>query len=222
MPELVIFDCDGVLVDSEPVVNRLFTEALRAVGLNLSWEDSLRQFTGLSHAAGVREVHRLLGRELPVEFWSELDARCYEVLAREVRPMPGAHEFLGALCCQFCVASSGPHEKMAVTLGRTELLPFFNQRIFSATEVARGKPFPDLFLYAAQRMGISPEKAVVIEDSIFGIQAAKAAGMTAIGLVHSAYPFDLLGAGADMVVKSLSDLHRIFSGVSKLYGPLPG
>lgn len=180
-PQLVIFDCDGVLVDSEPIANRLFAEHLTRAGFEMTTEEAVCALKGLSMASCVALIKRRFGRALPTGFVAALQAATLEALAREVTAVAGVHGALDRIPCPTCVASSGEHEKMRITLGRAGLWPRFEGRIFSATEVARGKPHPDLFLHAAARMRVPARDCVVIEDSRPGVEAAIAAGMRVLG-----------------------------------------
>ncbi|WP_119422002.1 HAD family hydrolase [Desertibaculum subflavum] len=183
-PALVIFDCDGVLVDSEPISNRLFVAHLNRAGFPFTLEECYRELLGRSMASCEALLAARFGRKLPEGFIAALQADTYAALAAEVETMPGVPAALDALEAAglpYCVASSGEFAKMRATLGRTGLLPRFEGRMFSATQVARGKPHPDLFLHAAAEMRAGPARCAVIEDSVPGIRAAAAAGMRALG-----------------------------------------
>lgn len=182
-PDLVIFDCDGVLVDSEPIANRILVEALAAVGYAATIGQAVEKFVGRSMASVVALVEAELGRPLPEGFLSELQQATFAAFRAELRPMPGVAEAIDAIEAPMCVASSGMPEKIALSLSVTGLADRFGNRVFSASMVARGKPAPDLFLLAAARMGATPERTVVVEDSVPGIEAARAAGMRALGFV---------------------------------------
>jgi HAD superfamily hydrolase (TIGR01509 family) len=206
MIELVIFDCDGVLVDSEPITNQIFMEMLRDLGLDFTLAEMHERFVGRSMKQCMTIVEELRGSALPEAFLDEYHRRTHDALGARVEAMPGARDTIEKLVARgiaMCVASSGEHDKMRVTLGRTKLLPFFEGRMFSATEVARGKPFPDVFLYAAERMGFSPARAMVIEDSEPGVRAAVAAGMPAIGFTHATPAERLERAGAARTIARL-------------------
>jgi HAD superfamily hydrolase (TIGR01509 family) len=180
--ELIIFDCDGVLVDSEPISNALLAECLTAVGLPTTTEQCVERYMGGSLAAAVADAERRLGRRLPERFAADFNAACFAVFDEELEAVAGIEALLDSLDgVPTCVASSGAHEKLRRTLGRTGLLPRFEGRIFSASDVARGKPAPDLFLHAAERMGADPARCAVIEDSPMGVAAAVAAGMSVFG-----------------------------------------
>jgi len=177
-PDLVVFDCDGVLVDSEPISNRILAEHLTALGVPTTTQESVDRYMGGSLGAVLADVRGRLGREVPADFVARYRADCYAAFEFELVAVEGVEAALDALGdTPTCVASSGEHEKLRRTLGRTGLLPRFAGRIFSATEVARGKPAPDLFLHAAAAMGADSARCVVVEDSPVGVEAALAAGM---------------------------------------------
>lgn len=196
--DLVIFDCDGVLVDSEPISNRVLAQALSEIGLATSVESSMRDYMGRSWTACVEIFEARLGRPLPPGFDDLFWARNEAALRAELRPVPGIHEVLGRITTPICVASSGRPEKMRVTLGVTGLLPRFEGRIFSALDVARAKPWPDLFLHAAARMGAAPATCVVVEDSPRGVEAGVAAGMRVLGYAGRTDAVALESAGAEV------------------------
>ncbi|MFI9310042.1 HAD family hydrolase [Streptomyces triculaminicus] len=179
--DLVIFDNDGVLVDSEPLANRVLAEYLTELGHPTTYEESIRDYMG----GAVHRVHDLIlertGRRLPAEFDDTLHSRTFAAFARELRPVKGVTEVLELLASSgvpYCVASSGSHERIRTghrAAGLTEW--FADEVIFSAEDVGRGKPAPDLFLHAARSMGVDPARCVVVEDSPLGVQAAVAAGI---------------------------------------------
>lgn len=204
MTELVIFDCDGVLVDSDRISLRIQAERISALGLEMSYEDCVRDFLGLGMPATLRILAERLERPVPEGWEVELDAAVRKGFRRELTPVAGIVEALQEIELPTCVASSGSHEKMRLTLGLTGLWDRFAGRIFSADEVERGKPDPDLFLHAASCMSIPPERCIVVEDSPFGIAAAKAAGMAALGFA-AATPAARL-KGADAVFTAMEDL----------------
>jgi HAD superfamily hydrolase (TIGR01509 family) len=193
---LVIFDCDGVLVDSERISNRVFAESLAAEGLPLTPAETMRRYMGRSMASCRTLIEAELGRRLDDAFFAEVQARTFQAFHRELRAVDGIAEALERIATPVCVASSGEHEKMRTTLGLTGLLPRFEGRLFSATDVARGKPAPDLFLHAAARMGADPARCAVVEDSPLGVEAAVAAGMTPFGYAWHEDPAALSDAGA--------------------------
>ncbi|MFG2339920.1 HAD family hydrolase [Streptomyces yangpuensis] len=204
--ELVIFDCDGVLVDTE----RIATRVQVALGAELGWPltegDVIDLFIGRSNAS-VRELIAARLGAATADVWAER----FEQLHREavdagLTAVEGLPEALDAITLPTCVASSGSHEKMRHTLGRTGLYDRFAGRIHSATEVARGKPAPDLFLYAAQRMGVDPAACAVVEDSRPGVEAARAAGMRAFGFAGGMTPPERLEGPGTRVFHDMRDL----------------
>ncbi|MFG2934065.1 HAD family hydrolase [Streptomyces achromogenes] len=210
--DLVIFDNDGVLVDSEPLSNRLLAGYLTELGHPTSYEDSIRDYMG----SAMHRVHDLVlertGRRLPNDFDEVFHARVFAAFERELRPVPGVTDVLEKLAADgvpYCVASSGSHERIRVGHRTTGLDRWFtDERIFSSEDVGRGKPAPDLFLYAAQRMGVAPGRCVVVEDSPLGVQAAVAAGMDVYGFTAMTPPERLAGTG------------RLFSDMGELAGLL--
>lgn len=218
-PELVIFDCDGVLVDSEPPANRVLAEYLKAHGLDMPVEQVMATFVGLSLKSCAEIAERDHGVRLPESFIPDIRRLTAEVLAKEVKPVPHVRAAVAAMDCAACVASSGEIEKMRLTLGTTGLLDLFEGRLYSATMVEHGKPAPDLFLHAAAGMGADPARCAVIEDSPFGVQAARAAGMRAIGFTgggHRDHGRDapmLAEAGARDVIETMSALPALLGFV---------
>ncbi|SEO49681.1 haloacid dehalogenase superfamily, subfamily IA, variant 3 with third motif having DD or ED [Rhodospirillales bacterium URHD0017] len=188
---LVIFDCDGVLVDTEPLANASLSRALRAQGLDWSPEETTRRLMGLSLKSCVEICEAELGRKLPDDFLETMQAYTYQSFRdAPLQAIAGVKEAI--LTVQqagrdTCVASSGSPEKMRFTLGLTGLWDLFDGRIFSASQVPRGKPFPDLFLHAALSMNVQPFDCVVIEDSVPGVQAARSAGMKALAYAGEPY-----------------------------------
>lgn len=214
MIRLVIFDCDGVLVDTEPIANRVLAEMVSAEGLPTTVAESMQRYMGRSMPAVIETIEAELGRELGPTFADEYYRRIFDAFDRELTEVPGATDAVDAVeraGLAVCVASSGPHDKMRRTLGRTGLLSRFEGRIFSATEVARGKPFPDLFLHAASRMEVEAGECVVVEDSPAGVAAARAAGMRAIGLAGPLGAQALIDAGAEPI-EQLGDLLEAIEG----------
>ncbi|MFF5975954.1 HAD family hydrolase [Streptomyces sp. NPDC012769] len=179
--ELVIFDCDGVLVDSERIYCRVDRDVFARVGAEFTEQEMAELFVGSSHDALTALVEQRAGRSLPVD-WHEPFRHLYEeALDAELTVVEGVTDVLDALDVPFCLASNGSHASIRRNLTRTGLLDRFEGRIFSARDVARGKPAPDLFLHAAATMGVPPERCAVVEDSAYGVRAARAAGMRAFG-----------------------------------------
>ncbi|MBY0324362.1 MAG: HAD family phosphatase [Reyranella sp.] len=188
---LVIFDCDGVLVDSEPLACASFSRAIKAEGLDWSVEETMRRVMGLSLKTSLEICEAELGRKLPGDFLEKMQAVTYQTFRdAPLQPVAGVKDAVSALQAagiDTCVASSGAPEKMRFTLGLTGLWDLFDGRIFSASQVPRGKPFPDLFLHAAISMNVQPFDCVVVEDSLPGVQAARAAGMKALAYAGEPY-----------------------------------
>jgi HAD superfamily hydrolase (TIGR01509 family) len=196
--DLVIFDNDGVLVDSEPISNTLLAAYLTELGHPTSYEDSLRDYMG----AAMHRVHDTVlertGQRLPADFDDVFHARVFAAFERELQPVAGAVQVLEKLAADgvpYCVASSGSHERIRVGHRKTGLDRWFDDgRIFSSQDVGRGKPAPDLFLYAAERMGVPAERCAVVEDSPLGVRAAHAAGMDVYGFTAMTPADRLTGA----------------------------
>ncbi len=205
--DLVIFDCDGVLVDSERLAVRTEVEILSALGWPLTASDVVERFVGRSAAYMHREIERHLGRS--VDWEAEFEPRYREVFERELVAVPGVVEALGEITTPVCVASSGSHDKMRFTLGKTGLIERFDGRIFSVDEVAHGKPAPDIFLFAAERMGASPDRCAVIEDSVSGVTAGLAAGMTVFAFAGGVTGADRLSIGSAIVFDDMGDLPAV-------------
>ncbi len=194
--DLVVFDCDGVLVDSEPIAVPVLGRALRAAGLALSDAEVHLTFVGLAFPRCVEIAERRLGHPLPAGFTERVQAETFEAFRAGLRAMPGVEEALDRLAVPYCVASSGDPDKMRLSLGLTGLLERFHGRMFSASEVRNGKPAPDLFLHAAARLGARPERTVVVEDSLPGVRAAIEAGMRVYGYAPAGDGEALAVAGA--------------------------
>jgi HAD superfamily hydrolase (TIGR01509 family) len=193
----VIFDCDGVLVDTEHISNRVLADLLTGAGLPTTFEDCMRDYRGRAMASVLALATQRLGGPLPTDLTDRYYAEVEAIFARELQPVPGVVGALDRIALPSCVASSGPHHKMAVTLRRTGLWERFEGRIFSASEVEHGKPAPDLFLHAARRMGFDPAATAVVEDSVPGIEAARAAGMRALAFSRHTDPELLAVAGGE-------------------------
>jgi beta-phosphoglucomutase-like phosphatase (HAD superfamily) len=201
-PELVIFDCDGVLVDTEYLGNLAVSEYLAELGLAVSALESELLFTGLTNKATKLVVEKKFRCELADGFAGEIEIRIQRALETgDFHAIPGARHAVDgviAVGCPVCVASNGEIAKMEITLGRTGLLEKFNGRLFSKDDVARGKPAPDLFLYAADQMGFAPCDCVVIEDSAVGVRGAVEAGMRVLGYAPKGDTEGLSDLGAEV------------------------
>ncbi len=197
MIHAVIFDCDGVLVDTELTSNRVLARLLTEAGLPTTLDDCLRRYRGRAMRSVLADAEDRLGTELPFDVGAAYYAEVEAIFARELEPVPGVVGALDKISLPMCVASSGPHHKMEVTLRATGLWHRFDGRIFSATEVAAGKPAPDLFLHAARAMGFDPATTAVVEDSLAGVQAAVAAGMRALAYARETDADELERAGGE-------------------------
>jgi HAD superfamily hydrolase (TIGR01509 family) len=208
MPEtrLVIFDCDGVLVDSERISVRLEVTLLAELGWELTEVEIAERFLGRTDRYMIEQIEAHLGRSLPPGWPEEAALRYREALAVELRPVDGVVEALDRIEVPTCVASSGSHDKMAFTLGLTGLYPRFEGRIFSSSEVANGKPAPDLFLHAARQLGVEPAHCVVVEDSPAGVAAARNAGMRALGYAGGLTPVHRLEGPGTTVFSDMREL----------------
>jgi HAD superfamily hydrolase (TIGR01509 family) len=210
-PDLVIFDCDGVLIDSEPLVNRAHAETLALCGYAIGADTLLERFCGVSDAEMLAAIEREWGRALPAAYAEAVAARIARDYRASLEPVPGIRAALALLALPFCVASSSLPAQLRLGLEVAGLLEFFDPHLFSATMVARGKPAPDLFLYTAERMGAAPSRCLVVEDSLAGVAAARAAGMTALGFCGGSHCRPehgdrLLAGGADLVIRDMRDL----------------
>jgi HAD superfamily hydrolase (TIGR01509 family) len=209
MTTLIMFDCDGVLVDSETLENQIMAQCLTEIGLPMTGEQARRRYIGLSMKAVMDDVEGELGRALPEGWLSTFHTRSHARLRTEIVATAGvveAVDALEAMCIKTAVASSGEHEKMAITLGRTGLYERFKGRIFSAQDVAHGKPAPDVYLLAAATLGYAPETCFAVEDSPNGARAAVAAGMTTFGYAAQIDPALLIAAGVNHVFFDMADL----------------
>jgi HAD superfamily hydrolase (TIGR01509 family) len=203
--DLVIFDCDGVLVDSERLAVRIEAELISELGWSITETEVMERFLGRSDAHMLSVIERELGRAVP-EWQGEYQRRLYDAFRADLVVVDGIEAALDRLTIPFCIASSGTHDKMRLTLGQTGLLERFGGRIFSTTEVENGKPAPDLFLYAASRMNVSPERCVVVEDSRSGVEAARAAGMRSLGYAGGLTPAAWLEGPGTIVFDDMTDL----------------
>jgi HAD superfamily hydrolase (TIGR01509 family) len=219
-PPVLIFDCNGVLVDSESIAATVASQELTRAGFKVSPEIVSRFFAGRRPSDMVADVELATKRKLPADFAEKLADATMRRLRAELRATPHMEYALTWLRGPKCVASSSPHGRVRVSLESTGLFRFFDPYVFSASDVPNGKPSPDLFLYAAQKMGVSPSKCIVVEDSPAGIAAATAAGMTSIGFIGGSHTGPNLGAyltsaGARVVI---ADMRALKSTVIALRG----
>jgi HAD superfamily hydrolase (TIGR01509 family) len=216
---LLIFDCDGVLVDSEALACEIDAQILTSIGLPYSAQDIARKFVGVSFKDMVARLEAEHACTLPVDLGAQLDDALFAKFETHLKPIEGVREAVLSLPYPRCVASSSTPDRIALSLRITGLTDLFDH-IFSATQVARGKPAPDLFLHAAEHMGVNPQDCVVIEDSAAGVQGALAAGMSVIGFVGGAHcgpehAEKLRRAGASIVIERMVDLPGTVQGMMR-------
>ena len=215
--DLIIFDCDGVLVDSERIANAVFAKVLeQECGLQFSLEQMFDRFVGRSQVQCMQIVEDLTGKPPPSGLWHRYKQEINQELENKVEAVNGIESVLQNIDLPYCVASSGSHDKMKITLGRTGLEKYFNANIFSSSEVAHGKPYPDIYVHAAESMGVAePARCLVIEDSPVGVQGAIAAGMTVFGYAELMKADKLRAAGAHLTFDRMGNLIREIHGYFK-------
>ena len=206
--ELIIFDCDGVLVDSERIANEVFAKVLNEeCGFSLTLDDMFQTFVGHSSSQCMAIIEDMLGEPPPPHLEQRYKDEINHALSTSVSAVPGIKKALSELSLPYCVASSGSHEKMKTTLGKTSLLQYFEGKLYSTSDVGRGKPLPDVYLYAANKMGVhDTSKCLVIEDSPLGVEGGVTAGMTVFGYTQLMDEERLLGAGAHHTFKEMGNL----------------
>jgi HAD superfamily hydrolase (TIGR01509 family) len=221
---LIIFDCDGVLVDSEPIAHGLLAQMMTDLGHPISTAESIQKFTGRSLTDTLPLIEDILGRSIPDQMGQHYSRLLLERLRRDLKPIAGVKEAVAMLDYPRCVASSSSLERIRLSLEVTGLSLLFGSNIFSATQVTRGKPAPDLYLFAATRMAVAPKDCVVIEDSALGVTAGRLAGMKVIGFTGGAHLMsdaarDLASAGAYAIVSSMAELPAIVEEVMSCVEP---
>ena len=207
--ELVIFDCDGVLIDSERLAVKVDVLALRELGWHLTEAEVISRFMGRSDREARTAIEDHLGRKLPDGWKEQVEQRYRETFANDLVPVAGVLEALDRIALPTCVASSATHEHLRYTLGLTGLYERFAGRIFSADDVALGKPAPDLFLYAAEQMAADPAGCVVVEDSRPGVEAARAAGMRVLAFSGGIASAETLVGPGTIVFEDMRELPRL-------------
>ena len=206
--ELIIFDCDGVLVDSEKIANEVFAKVLNEeCGFSLSLDDMFQTFVGRSSSQCMDIIEKMLGKVPPANLEQRYKKEINETLSSSVTAVRGIEKVLKEISIPYCIASSGSYEKMQTTLSKTELLHYFNGNIYSTSDVARGKPFPDIYLHAANEMGVfDVSKCLVIEDSPLGVEGGVSAGMTVFGYSELMNETKLIEAGAHQTFDNMRNL----------------
>ena len=204
----IIFDSDGVLVDSETLSAKVFREMAMELGFELDMESAVEQFAGTSMKENLQFIRNNIQDPMPDEFEKKFRSRTYEVFKKELKAVPGIHQLISKLKLPFCVASSGPPEKIRLNLGLVGLLELFEGRIYSSYDIGKWKPDPGIFLHAAREMGYVPEECLVIEDSAAGIRAAITGGFMVFALArrNRKEHFQQLGAVTFEDMKELEKL----------------
>jgi HAD superfamily hydrolase (TIGR01509 family) len=211
--DLIIFDCDGVLVDSERVANEVFARVLEEVcGLRFTPDDMFDTFVGHSRAQCLRKIEAMIGEPPPPELDLRYQRDINDALEQAVQAIDGIETVLQTIPLPYCVASSGSHEKMRMTLGKTGLLGYVEGKLFSTSDIERGKPHPDIYLHAARSMGVDdPARCIVVEDSPIGVTGAVAAGMHVYGFAELMPAHRLREAGAHRVFTRMQDLPTLIA-----------
>ncbi|MET0169144.1 MAG: HAD family hydrolase [Aliihoeflea sp.] len=221
LPELVIFDCDGVLVDSEIIAARVEAEFLTAAGFEISPEELAETYAGLTFREIMLRIEREAAIPFQISMFDDVEKRVDQKLRNEVKPIEGVHEAVNAVTVKRAICSNSSTERLEMMLTKTRLKPFFEGHIFSSldTPSQKPKPAPDVFLHAAEVMKANPSKTFVIEDSVHGIHGAKLAGMRVIGFTgashtHPGHADLLTEAGAETVIRRHADLAATITALS--------
>lgn len=214
--DLVIFDCDGVLIDSEEISARMLVEELAAWNVHVDLPYVARHFLGRSYPVVISQIREEFGLELPPEFEAEYRARLLVAFDSELREMPGVRDVVRRLAVPVCVATSSSPSRTKRALEIVKMTDLFEGRVFTATEVEQGKPAPDLFLHAAARMGARPARCLVIEDSFNGLRAGLSAGMTVWHFTGGSHMGNVDLNGAHVPVA-----HRRFASFADFFHPVP-
>lgn len=204
----VIFDCDGVLVDSEPISNGVLVDMANEFGANINLEYAMKNFKGGSLYGCIAKIEALIGNALPSEFETDYRKRSYDAFKNEVKPVEGIHDVLANISPLYCLASSGPVEKIRLNLSLTGLLEQFENKIFSCYDIQKWKPDPAVFFWAAETMGFEPHECVIIEDSLSGVKAAQNGGFDVFGFTAHDYQNELKSE-ATLTFNSMFELPRL-------------
>ncbi len=218
-PQLIIFDCDGVLIDSEIIASRIEAQVANELGHNISADEICTKYMGMPHRVLWQNIFAEIGKTMPEDFLELQKQRLVKAFAQELKPIDKIAETLANLPMAKCVASSTHKTQLIENLRTTNLLNFFENNVFSVSEVEKPKPHPDVFLFAAKEMGFDTNDCLVIEDSVPGIRAAKAAGMRVFGFLGGSHIRDghgnsLLENGAELVFESFEDFAALGSGLT--------
>ena len=206
--DLIIFDCDGVLVDSERIAAEVFSKVLEEeCGLSLSIDVLLETFMGQSSQRCLAIIEEMLGHKPPTELEARYQNNISKAMQESVTAITGIEKALADISIPYCIASGGSYKKMRATLGKTNLLPYFEGKLFSSLDVSYGKPHPDVFLYAAENMNcLNPGRCLVIEDSPRGVEGGVAAGMTVFGFADLIKKQKLIDSGAHHIFTEMGNL----------------
>jgi len=215
--KLVIFDCDGVLVDSERITNQIFIDMLADIGINITLQEVMDNYVGIPLLDGLAILAKKHKINLPEGFVDRFNSKSLFAFENELQAIPGIMYVLAQIQTPFCVASNSHPEKVRTMLKITRLFDSFEGKIFTASLVKKPKPAPDVYIYASQAFNIDPSDCLVIEDSFVGVSAAKAAGMTVYGYSTHSSAKRLLDAGAHTVFDDMKDLPLLIHQ----YGILP-
>lgn len=213
-PELVIFDCDGTLIDSETLGVRVDQRVLADQGWDLALDEVVERFMGRTSEYVTAELERHLGRSLPPGWEAPYASWYVDAFEAELTTVDGIESALERITSATCVASNSAHDRLRFTLGKVGLLDRFEGRIFSAEDVPRGKPAPDLYLHAARTMGVPPHRCVVVEDSKYGVQGALAAGMPVLAYAGGLTPSSWFEGTATRVFHDMSELPELLAWVA--------
>ena len=206
----IIFDCDGVLVDSEAISNGVLIAMVEELGGSLNEDYIDKHYAGTALQLIIEDVGRLITQSMPNDFEQQYRQRTFEAFRTKMKPIAGIHEVLKSLTIPFCVASSGPPEKIKLNLTTTKLIHYFEHKIFSSYDIGSWKPNPDIFLHAAKHMGFQPKDCLVIEDSIAGVEAGVSGGFDVLGYANEKNKEALVNAGAQ-VFFSMDQLQELLS-----------
>ena len=187
----VIFDCDGVLVDSEPIANQVLVDMANQLGADIDLDYAYKHFKGSNMQSCVDKIETLINQPIPENFTLHYRQKSFEAFKANIKPVEGVTELVKHLKIPFCVASSGPENKIRLNLELTGLLPYFEHKIFSCYTIQKWKPSPAVFLWAAETLGFQPKECVVIEDSLTGVRAAKQGGFDVVGFTAHDYNNEL-------------------------------
>lgn len=203
----IIFDCDGVLVDSEPIGNQVLVDMANSLGAQIDLDYAMKHFKGSFFADCEQKISKLINSPIPTTFESDYRKKSFEAFRLGIKPIEGVKNVLDNLTIPYCVASSGPENKICLNLELTGLMPYFDNKIFSCFSIQKWKPDPGVFLWAAETMGFKPEECLVIEDSLSGVNAAKNGGFDVFGFSAHDYNNEL----ESVAPKTFNDMSELLN-----------